>query len=214
MESFPFNLKLGKKHIMWGGFATQNSSVSRGSIILPRNRNAIQVIKELQEYCAAQIKPPPSTHKKRGYTLRSTFPIPSIDRLEEPIPCSSFILADVAIAIHLNKALSCPLNLSLSQLKVCIFYGFERRTLKTREIEDILVNLNIRFDYHQTAGLLLEMARNHVIHMEEQHTSTQRLIRVWTFPALNPIFLESSQKRKELQNYIKVMKSRFLNLEL
>jgi hypothetical protein len=125
MESFPFNLKLGKKHNSWGGFAMQNPSVSKGSIILPRDRNAIRVINELHEYCVAQIKPSSSTYKKRGYTFRPTFPIPSIDRLEEPILCSSFILADVATAIHLNKALSCPLNLSLSQLKVSIFYGFE-----------------------------------------------------------------------------------------
>lgn len=214
MESFPFNLKLGKQHILWGGFVTQNSSVSKGSIILPRNRNAMRVIKELQEYCAAQIKPSPSTYKKRGYTFRPTFPIPSINRLEEPIQRSSFILADIAIAIRLNKALLYPVGLSLSQVKVCVFYGFEGRTLKTREIEDILFNLNIRFDYHQTASLLLEMARNHVIHMEEQYTSAQRLVREWTFPVLNPVFLESSQKRKELQDYIRIIRERFLNLEL
>lgn len=149
-----------------------------------------------------------------GYTFRANFPIPYIDQLDDSIPHTPYTVADLVKAIQHNHPLSRPVSIFLSRVKVCTFYGFGGQTLGTIELENRLFKLNIRFDHHQTASLLLEMAREHLINMDEQYTHHHRLVRLWTFPSISREILESKSRRKELNQYKMHSQDRFQNLVL
>lgn len=121
----------------------------------------------------------------------------SYERLSEPIPNSSYMLCEAVMAIQQNQPFPDALSIPLSQVKVLMYFGLSGSTVTTEEVEDTLFNLNLYYDHRQTASLLLALAQEKRISMEEHYTETNRLSRTWQFPTLNVGYMSVLQTHKQ-----------------
>jgi hypothetical protein len=107
------------------------------------------------------------------------------------------MLCEAVMAIRQNRPLRYALSIPLSQVKVLMYYGFSGSTVTTEEVEDTLFHLNLYYDHCQTASLLLALAQEKRIRMEEHYTEVNRLFRIWQFPTLNADSISVLQTHKQ-----------------
>lgn len=160
-----------------------------GIIVLPLNSLTLSVLERLQTYCNQRIahrtphdrfsewvntafqnsrfpsdtKPLP--YQKEKYQTLKVTP----ERLQEVVPGTKFTLEDLVYAIQQSHPFSEQVKVPLAQIKVLLYYGFQRRPpMITMDVEKTLLKINLKYDFKRTGMLLRELANEGLIKLEER----------------------------------------------